>query len=498
MAEMQDLIIVGGGSGGFAAAVRAAQLGGRVTIVEEAYYGGNCMNKACIPSKFLMTAARLMGSIRKAGRFGIQVGELRLDMDTLHNRKDLIVKGLQMGTERLLADYGITLVKGRGRLVARDTVEVEGPALTRSPERSEGAIEGKQIRARNVLVATGSVAAQPAIEGVDLPGVIGTEEAIELRGIPTHIAILGSEPWDLELAQYLHTMGSQVTLIEGGPQLLPRADREIAQRLGKLFHDAGIVIKRDAAVEAIRRGDDGTLAVVLAEGGGEVVTDKILAARRLPNSAGLGLHKLGVKLALSQVEGPVLSPALSEVEGGVEGIEHGAVLVNERMETSVPHVYAVGDVTAGPMWSHKATVEGIIAAENAMGLISKMDYNVMPRCLYTWPEVAWVGLTEEQAEAQGIEVSIGEVPTAINLYAMILDETAGVIKIIAGRRYGEILGVHIIAPGAVDLINVAAVAMLSEATVDELIRLIPMHPAIGEAMVDAAMDVEKRSLHLPH
>jgi dihydrolipoamide dehydrogenase len=178
-------------------------------------------------------------------------------------------------------------------------------------------------------------------------------------------------------------------------------------------------------------------------------------------------------------------------------MEHGAVLVNERMETSVPHVYAVGDVTAGPMWSHKANAEGIIAGENAMGLISKMNYSVVPRCLYTWPEVAWVGLTEEQAEAQGIEVGIGEVPIAINLYAMILDETAGVIKIIADRKYGEILGVHIMAPGAVGLINVASVAMLSEATVDELMRLIPMHPALGEAIVDAAMDVEKRSLHLP-
>jgi len=233
-------------------------------------------------------------------------------------------------------------------------------------------------------------------------------------------------------------------------------------------------------VEAIRRGENGTLVVVLAEGQGEVIADKVLAAHRLPNSAGLGLHELGVELALS----------------GVEGMEQGAVLVNEHMETSVPHVYAVGDVTAGPMWSHKANAEGIIAGENAMGLASKMDYNVMPRCLYTWPEVAWVGLTEEQAEAQGIEVSIGEVPTAINLYAMILDETAGVIKIIADKRYGEILGVHIMAPGAVDLINVAAVAMLSEATVDEMIRLIPMHPALGEAIVDAAMDVEKRSLHL--
>ena len=467
MAEMQDLVVIGGGSGGFAAAMRAAQLGGKVTVVEEAYYGGNCMNKACIPSKFLLTAARLMGRIRKAGRFGIQVGEPSLDMETLHDRKDLIIEGLRMGTEQLLADYGISLVEGRGKLVARDTVEVNPPPARSSEER------GGRIKARNVVIATGSVPAQPPIEGVDLPGVIGTEEAIELREIPARIAILGSLPWDLELAQYFHTMGSQVTLVESGPQLLPEADREISQRLGKLLHDAGIAIKRGVAVEAIRRGDNGALVVVLAESKGKIVADKVLAARRLPNSIGLGLRELGV-----------------EMEGG-------AVLVNERMETSVPHIYAIGDVTAGPMWSHKANAEGIVAAENAMGLTSRMNYDILPRCLYTWPEVAWVGLTEEQAEAQDIEVEIGKVPIAINPYAMILDETNGVVKIIACKKYGKIVGVHIMAPGAVDLINAAAVAMLSEATVGELMRFIPMHPGIGEAMVDAAMDVEKRSLHLP-
>jgi dihydrolipoamide dehydrogenase len=457
MAEMQDLIVIGGGSGGFAAAMRAAQLGGKVTVVEETYYGGHCMNRACIPVRFLMTVARLRGSIRKAGRFGIQVGEPRLDMDVLHDRKDLIIEALRMGTEQLLSDYGITLIEGRGRLLARDTVEVDG----------------KRIRGRNIVVATGSVAAQMPIQGADLPGVLGTEEAIELREVPARIAILSSKPWDLELAQYFHALGSEVTLIGSSPQLLPEADREISQRLGKLLHDAGITIKRDVAAEAIRQGDGGALVVVLAGGKGEVVADNVLAARRLPNSTGLGLRELGVKM------------------------EHGAVLVDEHMETSVRHIYAVGDVTAGPMWSHKANAEGIVASENAVGLNSKMNYDILPRYVYTWPEVAWVGLTEEQAEAQGLEVSMGKVPTAINPQAMIVDETAGMIKIIACQKYGKILGVHMMAPGAVDLINVATVAMLSEATVRELMRMIPAHPSLGEAMVDAAMDVEKRSLHLP-
>ena len=470
MAETQDLVVIGGGAGGFVAAMRAAQLGGKVTVVESAYYGGNCMHKACIPSKFLMTTARLMGRIRKAGRFGIQVGEPSLDMDTLHDRKGLIIEGLRMGTEQLLSDYGITLIEGRGRLVARDTVEVNPPP---APPYEGGGFDGERIKARNVLVATGSVAAQPPIEGVDLDGVIGTEEAVELRQVPPRIAILGSKPWDLELAQYFHALGSEVMLVVSGPQLLPEADREISQRLGKLLHDAGIAIERNVSVEAIRQSDEGSLVVVLTEGKGEVVADKVLAARRLPNTAGLGLRQLGIRM------------------------EQGAILVNERMETSLDHIYALGDATAGPMWSHKANAEGIVAGENAMGLTSRMNYDILPRCLYTWPEVAWVGLTEEQAEAEGIEMEIGKVPTAINPYAMILDETAGVVKVIACKKYGKIIGAHIMAPGAVDLINVVAVAMLSEATAGELMRFIPMHSSIGEALVDAAMDVEKRSLHLP-
>ena len=457
MADLQDMVVIGGGSGGFAAAMRAAQLGGRVTLVEEAHYGGNCLNRACIPSKFLMAAARLMGSIRRAERFGIRVGQPELDLGVLHERKDLLIESLAMGTEEMLSDYGVTLVEGRGRLVSPDTVEVAGT----------------QIKACNVVLATGSVAAQLPIDGVDLPGVMGTEEAIEYRQVPPRVAILGSKPWDLELAQYFCVMGSRVTLIETGPQLLPEADREISQRVGKMLYDAGVAIQRGVAVETIRQSADGALVVGLADGHGDVVAEKVVAARRLPNSTGLGLRELGVRM------------------------ENGAVLVDERLQTSVPRLYAVGDVTAGPMWSHKANAEGIVAAENGMGRETRMNYDVLPRCLCTWPQVAWVGLTEEQAEAQGLEIKVGKIPAAINPYAMILGETAGMVKVIACKRYGKILGAHVMAPGAVDLINAIAVAMLSEATVAELMRLIPAHPSLGEAVVDAAMDVEKRSLHLP-
>jgi dihydrolipoamide dehydrogenase len=464
MAEIQDLVVIGGGAGGFAAAMRAVQLGGKVTVVENAHYGGNCMNKACIPLTFLTTAAQVAAGARKARRFGIALGEPQVDMDALHDRKDLIVEGLRLGTEQLMAEYGITLVEGRGKLLAPGRVAVTPMA---------GSQEPFEITTRNVVLATGSVPAQLSLEGADLPGVIGTEEAVELREVPGRLAVIGSQPWDLELAQVFHALGSQVTLIESGDHLLHEADRDVAQRIGRLLHDAGIVVKTRTGVKAIRQGEDGELVVVLAGDKGEVVADTVLAARRLSNSSGLGVRELGLKM------------------------EGASVLVGERMATSVPHIYAIGDLTAGEFWSHKANAEGLVAAENALGGESRMRYDILPRCAYTWPQVAWVGLTEEQAEAQGIACRVGKVPTAINPQAMILDQTAGQMKVIACEKYGKIVGAHIVAPGAVDLINAVAVAMLAEATLQELTRFIPQHPSLGEALVDAAMDVEKRSIHMP-
>jgi dihydrolipoamide dehydrogenase len=457
MVEQQDLVVIGGGAGGFAAAMRAAQLGAKVTVIESTHYGGKCMNKACLPFKFLGAAARLLSDIRQGGRLGIEVGEPKLSMEALQERKDLVLTGLRMGTEMALADYGVTLVEGRGQLLAPDMV----------------AVGEQRITARNVILATGSVQAQLPIDGIDLPGVLGTEEAIELTEVPPRLVVLGSQPPEVEISQFFRALGSEVTLIESGEQLLPEADRDISQRLGKCLHDEGIAIKRRVEVESIRQSEDGALIVTLAGGKGEVIADKVMAARRLANSSGLGLREVNV------------------------AVEGSAVLVNERMETSVPHVYAIGDVTAGPMWSHKANAEGLVAAENATGRHATMNYKIMPRCLYTWPEVAWVGLTEEAAQAQGIAVDVGKVPMSINPYAILLDQTAGMIKVIASKDYGKIVGVHIMARGAIDLINAIAVAMLSEATVAELMALIPMHPAVGEALVDAAMDVEKRSIHLP-
>jgi dihydrolipoamide dehydrogenase len=457
MGETRDLVVIGGGSGGFAAAVRAAQLGADVAIVEQEHFGGNCMHGGCIPLTFLMRASGLMDAVRGASSNGLDVGEPAVDMEALHDRKDMIIDVLRMGTEEQLDDYGVAMITGHGKLVARDSV----------------AVAGKQIQARSIIVATGSVAGQLPVEGGGLPGVLSTGEAINLRQIPDRIAVVGNQPWEIELAQYFNAMGSEVVLISDSGRLLPEADREISQRLAKYLHDSGVEVRRGDRVQAIREGGEGQLEVVLAGEKGETVVNQVLASPRFPNSAGLGLREVGV------------------------ATERGAILVDQGMETNVSGIYAIGDVTGGAMWSHKANAEGIVAAENAMGMESRIDYGTLPRYLHTRPEVAWVGLTSEEAGIQGLDVRVGKVPIAINPYAMLRGETEGAVKVVADKRYGKILGVHIMGPGAIDLINAASVAMASEATVQELMRLMPAHPSVGEALVDAGMDVEGRSLHLP-
>jgi pyruvate/2-oxoglutarate dehydrogenase complex dihydrolipoamide dehydrogenase (E3) component len=247
-----------------------------------------------------MRAAELLQRIRAAGQLGIRVGEPAIDLETLHKHKDLIIDGLRLGTEQQLLDHGISLVEGQGNLASPNTVWVGGA----------------EIPARSIVIATGSIPGQRAIDGADLPGVIGTEEAVELREVPARLVILGGHPWDLELAQYFRALGAEVTLVVEESRLLPDMDAGLAQRLAKVLSDGGISIRRRTKVEAIRQGANGSLVTCLAEGQGEVLADKMLAARRLPNTTGLGLRALGIKT------------------------DHGAILVDEQMRTSVPGIYA--------------------------------------------------------------------------------------------------------------------------------------------------------------
>jgi dihydrolipoamide dehydrogenase len=418
--------------------------------------GGACLNEACIPARALTASARLLSSIRNGARFGIEVAEPGVDVNSMHERKDTIIASLRMGTEELLRDHGVTIVRGRGKLADPHTVVVAGDRL----------------KADRIIICTGSTAALPLFDGADLPGVMGTAEAMELRKLPERMAIIGNHPWGLEATQYFQALGCRVTLIECAPQVVPGADREVSARFGKVLHDGGVTVKRAASVQAIQGSADGLL-VKLGNGKGEVETEMVLAARRLPNSIDLGLRELGVRM------------------------DGATVCVNERMETSLRHVYAAGDVTGGPRRSHKSSGEGLVAAENAMGLRNVMDTRTLPHCFFTTPEIAWVGLTEEQSKTQGEDVAVGKAPLLISPFALIHDQTSGMIKIVAGKRYGKILGVHIMAPGAIDLINTAVIAMLAEATVQQLMRVLPAHPSLGETLVDAAMDIEQRSLHMP-
>ncbi len=453
---MQDVIIIGGGAGGIAAAVRAAQLGAAVTIIEEAEFGGVCLNRGCVPTKALLASAALLVRVRRAGEHGITVGEPSFSLRVAMARKDAMVAELRAGTESLLASYGVKLVRGTAGLVGPRQVEVDGEI-----------IEG-----RAVIVATGSTPTKPATDGIDSKGVITTDEALTLEEVPARLLILGGGPIGVEFAAMFHGFGTRVTLMEPGPQLLPGEDHEVGQRVRQSLRDRGIDVLIKTAPTSIRQ-QEGELVVSLAGRGGEVSADKVLTTARAPCLVDLGLTEVGVRLA------------------------GGAIVVDDGMRTNVPGLFAIGDATGGQMLSHLASAQGLAAAENAMGKARRMDYRAVPRCLHTDPEVGCVGLTEAQAEEQGYQFKTSTIPFTLSARATTLGKLEGAVKIVAEARYGKILGVHIVGPQATELIGEAALAIQLEATAEDLAYAIRAHPTLAESQVEAARDILGQAIYLP-
>ncbi len=454
---MQDVIIIGGGPGGIAAAVRAAQLGAAVTIIEEAELGGVCLNRGCVPTKALLASAALLARVRRAGEYGITVGEPSFSLRAAMARKDSMIAELRAGTESLLASYGVKVVRGTAGLVGPRQVEVGGEI-----------IEG-----RAVIVATGSTPAKPVVDGIDSKGVITTDEALALEEVPARLLILGGGPIGVEFAAMFHGFGSRVTLVEPGPQILPGEDHEVGQRVRQSLRDRGIDVLIKTAPTSIRQQEGEELVVSLAGRSGEVSADKVLTTGRAPCLVDLGLTKVGVRLA------------------------GGAIVVDDGMRTNVPGLFAIGDATGGQMLSHLASVQGLVAAENAMGRARRMDYRAVPRCLHTDPEVGCVGLTEAQAEEQGYQFKTSTIPFTLSARATTLGDLEGAVKIVAEARYGKILGVHIVGPQATELIGEAALAIQLEATAEDLAYAIRAHPTLAESQVEAARDILGQAIFLP-
>jgi dihydrolipoamide dehydrogenase len=457
----KSITVIGGGSGGYVAAIRAAQLGAQVVLIEKDTLGGTCLNRGCIPTKALLQSTEVYSLAKNAENFGVRVENASLDFSSAMEWKEATVKRLVGGVVSLMRKNKIKVIKGTGTLVEPTTVKI---------------VESKEkIKSDSIIIATGSKPAKVPIKGIDEPGVINSDDALAMNHLPRSVLVIGGGVVGLEFAQILSRMGAKVTVVEIMPQILPGEDTEIAQTLASELREQGIEIYCGATISSIKSATSGESKVLFTTtAGGEelrTVEKVLLAVGRRANIDDTGIEELGITL------------------------DKGSIVVNEHMETNIPGIYAVGDVVGGLMLAHAAMAEGKCAAENITGLDSTMDYRAVPRCIYTSPEMAGVGLTEAEANKQYQDVRIGRFPFIASGRALTLNETNGLVKIIADAKYREILGVNILGPQASELIAEAVLAIQWGATCEELASCIHAHPTLSEAVMEASLNVDKRAIH---
>jgi dihydrolipoamide dehydrogenase len=462
-----DLVIIGSGPGGYVAAIRAGQLGLKTAIVEkDKAFGGTCLHRGCIPTKVLLENADVYEQIQNARDFGITVENLKLDFETVQKRKIKIVRKLAKGIEFLLGKNKIDTYEGFGRLAGPGKVEVES---------SKG---GKQlIETKNIIIATGSV--PKSLPNLDIDGkqIITSDQVLELNSIPKSMIVLGAGAVGVEFASIYARFGTQTTLVEMLPHLLPIEDEEMGKELEKYFRKQGIKSMVGTGFQSSTVKDDGVEVTVKNMTSGETTQLKaellLVAVGRRPVTEGIGLEKTGVKL------------------------DRGYILVDKYQQTGEPHVYAIGDVIPTPWLAHVASAEGIVAVEHIAGKDAHpVNYNRIPSCTYCEPEVASVGLTEKKAREMGYELKVGKFPFSAVSKGAILGHTEGLIKIIADAKYDEILGVHAIGPRVTEMIAEACVAMQGEFTSEELARTMHAHPTLSEGVMEAAHAVYGLPIHI--
>jgi len=460
MKKQTRVTVIGGGVGGYPAAIKAARLGAKVTLIEKDVLGGTCLNRGCIPTKSFLQSGEIAQTIKNAGHFGIKSKGYSVDFKTVLNRKNTIVDSLRKGVEVLLKKKQIEIVSGSAELIDVSRVQIKET--------------GKKINSDAIIIATGSEPAHLSISGLDGSGVLDSDAVLEMKRMPKSVAIIGGGVIGVEFAQIFKNLGATVTILEVADQLIPGMDSEIAAALEKRIADDGIDVFTNAEVKK-NAGSKGkhTLTYRHNKKSKSLTVEKvILAVGRKPVFSGLEVDRIG----LNQ--------------------EKGALVVNDRMETNIPNIYAAGDVVGGMMLAHKATAEGECAAANACGQTMKMSYKAIPACIYTLPEVASVGLSEESAKAD-YDIEVGRFPFIANGKAKIMNQTYGMVKIIAEKKYGEVLGVHIIGPHATNLIAEAALGMSIEVTKEVLAHAIHPHPTLSESIKEAAMTLCGGAVHLP-
>jgi dihydrolipoamide dehydrogenase len=459
-----DLIILGGGPGGYVAAIRAGQLGMKTALVEKEGIGGTCLNHGCIPSKTLLKSAEVLSIIQHAGEFGIEVGEVRADFSFIVNRSEKIIGRLQRGLMHLMQKNKVEVFAGLGRFLSPQEVEILGVG-------TEGS---KKISSERIILSTGSrVRSLPAFP-IDEKRILSSDGALKQTTLPPSIAIIGGGAVGVEFASLYATFGVKVTIIELAPFLLKMEDREVSALLKRSFEKRGITVTTAAKVDSVR--DKGDRFLIQLAGGAELVeVDTILVAvGRTPNSSGMDLKRAGVVLEENTL----------------------AILVNDKMQTTQKGIWAIGDVTTRPALAHGAMAQGIYVVESIGGIEREpIDPLSIPNAIYCQPEIASVGLTEEQAKEKGIKVKIAKLPFSANPRALICNETDGFVKLISEEPYGSILGAHLIGPGATELISEFVLAKGLEARTLDIKRAIHPHPTLSEIAMEAGGAIFDQAIH---
>ncbi|MFP3177834.1 MAG: dihydrolipoyl dehydrogenase [Thermocladium sp.] len=454
-----DAAVIGSGPGGYVAALRLAQLGKRTVLIEKDKLGGECTNYACIPSKALLHVAKILDYAEKAARYGVKLRVEAIDVEGLRKWRDSVVNSLSGGIKFLCDNYGVDVVQGEARLRSGREIEVRSDMV-------------KSISASSIVLATGSKPIQ--LRGLEYDGetIIGSREAMEMRGIPRRLLIIGGGVVGVEAATLYSRLGSEVTIVEMMPQILPGADLEVARFMEKSLTQRGVKVLTNSRVESVdRKGGEAIVTAASRNGRVTVEADKVLVAvGRRPASE--GLEVIGVNMD-----------------------ERGHVKVDKSMRTNAPGIYAVGDLVGPPYLAHKAMRQGKVAAEVIAGASSEFDSTYVPSVIYSDPEVVSVGLTEDEAKARG-QVLIGRFPLSASGRARTMDEANGFVKVIADASDGRLLGIHMVGYGASELAAEAVMMLEFMATLDDVEMVIHPHPTLSEALLEAVEAARKRSVHI--
>lgn len=457
-----DVVVIGGGPGGYVAAIKAAQLGAKTCVIEMDRVGGTCLNRGCIPTKALYRNAEILNIIHEIDEFGISIPSYEVDINKVHDRKEKVVESLVTGVQQLLKANGVELIEGRAVLKDKNTVVAT---------LHDGTT--RKITTKNIILATGSKPSMPPIEGADLPGVLDSDDILNMREIPKRLLVVGGGVIGMEFAGIFNSLGTEVTVLQSGDRILKFADADLTKRLVASVKKKGVNMQLNTRIQKVEQGEN--CLKITAEGKkGEVTfeAEKVLMAiGRVPLVDGIGLEDVGVDF------------------------DKRGIKINSNFETNVEGIYAIGDVNAKCMLAHAASHQGITVAERIMGHSSDANHDLVPNCVFVFPELSTVGATEDELKEAGKEYKVSKFMFAANGKAMSLGETEGFVKVIADMD-NTIIGVHILGPHASDLIHEGVLAVNKKLNVKDIADTIHAHPTLSESFIEAVLGIKNEAIHM--